>query len=104
MVVAGSRVRLELCSPRRTVGRHRHHVRRRNRQRERLSGAGFSVAAALASWVVRGYGHPAPSIQFSSAAGISTDGEVRVTAAGRPFRFESVDLYSSTTPIPFVFT
>jgi Carboxypeptidase regulatory-like domain len=52
-----------------------------------------------------GYGAPpGPSLQFSTPAGITTDGEVKVTAGGSTFRFSSVDLYSSTTPIPYVFT
>ena len=50
------------------------------------------------------YGHPAPFIQFSSPAGTTTTGELIVTAAGTKFRFQSVDLYSSTTPIPYTIT
>jgi carboxypeptidase family protein len=65
--------------------------------------AGYTVATTLASWFVSDYGHPAPSIQFSSAAGVSTDGEVRITRGGSTFRFVSVDVYSSTTPIPWTF-
>ncbi len=65
--------------------------------------AGYTVATTLASWFVSGYGHPAPSIQFVSAAGLSTDGEVRITKGGSTFRFVSVDVYSSTTAIPWTF-
>jgi hypothetical protein len=39
-----------------------------------------------------------------SAAGATTTGEIRVTAASGKFAFQSVDVYSSTTPIPYVIT
>lgn len=51
-----------------------------------------------------GYGRPAPFIGFMSDAGVTTAGEIRVTAAAGKFAFQSVDLYSSTTPIPYVIT
>lgn len=66
---------------------------------------GFTVAAATLNWTVStGYGRPAPFIQFASPGGTTTIGEVIVTAAGGKFTFQSVDLYSSTTPIPYVIT
>ena len=49
------------------------------------------------------YGNPAPFIEFIAAAGNTLTGEIRVTAGGATFGFESVDLYSSTTPIPYTF-
>jgi hypothetical protein len=67
--------------------------------------AGFRVVAATGSWIaMRTYGHPAPFIEFLSARGVTTSGEIQVTAAGSPFSFKSVDLYSSTTRIPYVIT
>jgi hypothetical protein len=66
---------------------------------------GLTVAATTSNWTVStSYGRPAPFIRFSSPAGATTVGEVIVTAAGAKFRFQSVDLYSSTTPIPYVIT
>ncbi len=66
---------------------------------------GFTVTATTTNWTAwTGYGHPAPFIGFMSAAGATTTGEVRVTSAAGTFTFESVDLYSSTTPIPYVIT
>jgi hypothetical protein len=66
---------------------------------------GFTVAATTSNWTVSTtYGRPAPFILFSSPHGTTTVGEVIVTAAGAKFKFQSVDLYSSTTPIPYVIT
>ena len=66
---------------------------------------GFTVTATTPNWAVwTGYGHPAPFIGFMSAAGETTTGEIRVTAAAGTFKFQSVDVYSSTTPIPYVIT
>jgi hypothetical protein len=56
-------------------------------------------------WVVRSdYGDPAPFIEFVSANGTTVIGEIQVTAGGSTFTFTSVNLYSSTTPIPFRIT
>lgn len=65
---------------------------------------GFTVTPTAASWAFNGYGVPAPSIQFSTGAGVTLDGEVRITSGGSRFQFKSVDVYSSTTQIPWVFT
>ncbi len=66
---------------------------------------GFTVTATTSNWTVwTGYGHPAPFIGFMSAAGATTTGEIRVTAAAGKFTFQSVDVYSSTTPIPYLIT
>jgi hypothetical protein len=66
---------------------------------------GFTVTATTGNWTVwTGYGHPAPFIGFMSAAGVTTTGEIRVTAAAGKFTFQSVDVYSSTTPIPYLIT
>ena len=66
---------------------------------------GLSVAATAATWQVStNYGHPAPFIQFLSAAGSTTIGEVAVTATAGTFAFTSLDIYSSTTKIPYEIT
>jgi hypothetical protein len=59
--------------------------------------------STLSNWIRNNYGNPSPSIQFSGT-GAPTTGEVKVTAGGASFRFASVDLYSSITQIPYVFT
>jgi hypothetical protein len=64
---------------------------------------GFAVTTVSAEWSALGYGNPRPSIQYTSPPGVTTTGEVRITADGAPFWFASVDLYSSTTRIPHVF-
>ncbi len=67
--------------------------------------SGFTVVATAGAWEVRtDYGHPGPFIQFRAADGSSTMGQVTVTAGASTFRFLSVDLYSSVTTIPYVFT
>src|SRR5258708_37915087 len=47
------------------------------------------------------YGHPAPFVQFLSPAGTMTIGEITVKGAGGTFGFMAVDIYSSTTKIPY---
>jgi hypothetical protein len=68
--------------------------------------AGFTFSTALANWIAFGYGNPGPSLVFETPGGTSSSGEVTIrTAEDLPlFRFTSVDLYSSITPIPYVFT
>lgn len=62
--------------------------------------SGFTVSQTTGSWeVVTTYGNPAPFIQFFSDQ--STVAEIEVSAGGSVFVFNSVDLYSSTTPIPY---
>jgi hypothetical protein len=70
------------------------------------SESGFSVSANPGSWVVRTtYGNPAPFVQFVSGAGTAVTGEIHVTADGPgAFTLKSIDLYSSTTPIPYTIT
>lgn len=66
------------------------------------SESGFTIAAAQGQWTaVTSYGNPPPFIEFQTPAGATTTGEIRVSAGGAPFKFYSVDLYSSTTPIPY---
>src|SRR5712691_4772230 len=67
--------------------------------------SGFMVTPTMADWMVNQYGHPAPSLQFEAQVGETIVGEIAVASEdGAPFRFTSVDLYASTTPIPYVMT
>lgn len=64
---------------------------------------GITVTATTSNWTSwTGYGRPAPFIGFMAAAGTTTTGQIRMTAAAGKFTFQSVDVYSSTTPIPYV--
>jgi hypothetical protein len=63
----------------------------------------YAVTTTAADWVgLTSFGNPAPFIQFSRSASQGTlVGEVTITATnGAPFRFEALDVYSSTTAIP----
>jgi hypothetical protein len=67
--------------------------------------SGFIVTPTMADWKKKTYGNPTPSIQFDAQIGETIIGEIALTAEdGTPFRFSSVDLYASTTPIPYVMT
>jgi hypothetical protein len=67
--------------------------------------SGFTVSAMSGDWRVRtDYGNPAPFIEFVSSAGTTVTGAIQITAGGATFSFKSVDLYSSTTPIPYQIT
>jgi hypothetical protein len=62
-----------------------------------------TVTPTAAAWTgTTTYGHPAPFIEFRTVNAM-TIGELRVTAATGPFRFQRVDLYSSITTIPWTF-
>jgi hypothetical protein len=67
------------------------------------SESGFLVSANPGNWVVNAtYGNPAPFIQFESSGGNAVTGQIQVWADGRAaFSFKSIDLYSSTTKIPY---
>jgi hypothetical protein len=66
--------------------------------------SGYVVLPSSGQWVVlKTYGRPAPFIQFTRTGSTNTVGEVQVFAEGAAFRFSAVDLYSSVTPIPYVF-
>ena len=65
---------------------------------------GFTVNATTPNWRVSAEtGRPPPFVQFTSRALSSTAGELVVTAGAR-FKFQSVDLYSSTTPVLYTIT
>jgi hypothetical protein len=66
----------------------------------------FTVSANPGNWlVVTTYGNPAPFIEFVAPGGTAPTGQVSVSAAAHaPFRFQSVDLYSSVTRIPYAIT
>ncbi len=68
--------------------------------------SGFTVSATLGNWEAdTGFGNPAPFILFNRAEDEPTlTAQIEITAGGAPFTFSSVDLYSSITPIPYVFT
>lgn len=69
------------------------------------SRCGVTVAATAATWEVSTrFGNPAPFVEFRAPAGQAAVGELTVTASSGTFTFESVDLYSSVTPIPYVIT
>jgi hypothetical protein len=66
---------------------------------------GFTLQASGGSWqAVTSYGTPPPFIAFTVGGGSTVTGELQVTGGGQTFSFESVDLYASTTPIPYVIT
>jgi uncharacterized repeat protein (TIGR03803 family) len=71
--------------------------------------SGFTVSALSGPWVgVTNYGQtsgqPIGFIDFSGPGGATVTGEVHVSAGGAVFTFNSVNLYSSTTPIPYTIT
>jgi len=47
------------------------------------------------------YGNPAPFVQFRVAGGDTGSGTLQFNAGGATFTFRSVDVYASTTPIPY---
>jgi len=65
--------------------------------------SGFALTTTAQNWMtLTSFGNPAPFIQFVRDPAQPTQvGEVTVTADGAAFAFESIDVYSSTTPIPF---
>jgi hypothetical protein len=66
------------------------------------SEAGLTVKTSGASWIASTtYGNPRPFIAFWAQGGETAVGQADVTAAGGTFLFRSVDLYASTTPIPY---
>ena len=68
--------------------------------------SGFTVTPTQGTWEVwTTYGNPEPFIVFDSPAEAPVlNASITVTASGELFSFTSVDVYSSVTPIPYVFT
>jgi hypothetical protein len=65
---------------------------------------GFTVTPTTSNWSVStASGRPAPFVQFTSQARVSSSGEVVVTATAQ-FKFQSVDLYSSAAPVLYTVT
>lgn len=67
--------------------------------------SGFTLTATAQSWeALTTFGNPAPFIQFTRPASQTPQvGEVTVNSSGAVFMFESIDLYSSVTTIPYEF-
>jgi hypothetical protein len=68
--------------------------------------SGYVITPSTGLWqIITSYGRPGPSVQFFRPwAGDEVTAEVSITANGAAFRLQSVDLYSSTTTIPYTFT
>jgi len=68
--------------------------------------SGITVEATEGDWQAwTSYGGPAPFIGFEVAGGEPpATGVITVTAGGSEFGFVSVDLFSSTTSIPYTIT
>jgi hypothetical protein len=67
--------------------------------------SGFTVTPDSWDWIAWTiYGAPAPCIVFYARGGTALTRGVRVTAGASMFKFVAVDLYSSTTPIPYQIT
>jgi hypothetical protein len=65
--------------------------------------SGFTISSVSGDWfALTTFGNPQPFIEYISPAGVTTTGEIRITAGGAPFWLRSVDLYASTTRIPYV--
>jgi hypothetical protein len=66
--------------------------------------AAFHVMATSGPWIVKtAFGNPAPFIEFMRAASATMTISVK-GPNDRLFTFQSADLYSSVTTIPYVFT
>lgn len=67
--------------------------------------SGITVSSTSGAWLVdKIFGDPTPYIYFNSAAGSTTTASIAVGEGGSNFSFNSIDLYSSTTIIPYSFT
>ncbi len=63
---------------------------------------GFTVSPVSGNWIAIPDGNPGPSIAFSTPP--TSTAEIAVTDSGETFLFNSIDLYASITPIPYIFT
>jgi hypothetical protein len=69
--------------------------------------SGFDVDPLSGTWLTRtSYGDPAPFVYFEGHAYLqpAVTASLEITDGGDAFTFKSVDLYSSVTKIPWVFT
>lgn len=69
--------------------------------------SGFTTSVISGPWVaINSYGNPAPFIQFTNEAGQNPlAATIQITNDDdSTFKFSSVDLYSSVTPIPYMIT
>lgn len=72
---------------------------------DRHAACGVTITAANAQWQTSTtYGSPAPFVQFVAAGGTTLTGDVTLQSADGAFTFTSVDIYSSTTKIPYEIT
>jgi hypothetical protein len=66
---------------------------------------GLAINGSGASWQSSTtYGNPAPFIQFIVPGGTTVSGDVTLQSSDGAFTFASVDVYSSTTKIPYEIT
>lgn len=69
------------------------------------SESGFLIEPLNGNWFYSGYGNPKPAIIFiRPASEVTTSASIKVTNNGNGFYFNSIDLYSSVTAIPYIFT
>jgi hypothetical protein len=72
---------------------------------DRHTACGVTITTERAPWQVSTtYGSPAPFIQFKVAGATTLIGDVVLHSADGAFTFDSVDIYSSTTKIPYEIT
>jgi hypothetical protein len=64
--------------------------------------SGVTLQVVSGAWEVADtYGNPPPFVQFRVAGGETVSGTLQFSAGGATFSFRSVDVYASTTPIPY---
>jgi hypothetical protein len=66
---------------------------------------GYSISTSGGWQSITTYGNPAPFIEFVTPGGRTGSGSIQVFAINHvSFTFQSVDVYSSITPIPYTIT
>jgi hypothetical protein len=66
---------------------------------------GYSISTSGGWQSITTYGNPAPFIEFVTPGGRTGGGSIQVFAINHvSFTFQSVDVYSSITPIPYTIT
>lgn len=67
--------------------------------------SGFTVSPSSGSWLEdSNFGNPAPYIYFIAPGGSTMTSGITIADGGTQFAFRSIDLYSSTTSIPYSLT